>query len=117
MDLPLIELFLEEITGEMRKGATEIERMSAEVERMKAEIESIRQNRTKLEAAVAGVKPLLTRPEIAISREQVTELARKFWAERGYTDGGHEEDWFRAEQELRDKAPTAPVDVTMNVDC
>lgn len=38
------------------------------------------------------------------SYEQVAELARKYWAERGYKDGHHEEDWFRAEQELRSKA-------------
>jgi hypothetical protein len=40
----------------------------------------------------------------APSYEQIAELARKYWAERGYTDGQHEDDWFRAEQELRSKA-------------
>ncbi|HLI04582.1 MAG TPA: DUF2934 domain-containing protein [Terracidiphilus sp.] len=38
------------------------------------------------------------------THEQIAELARKYWAQRGYTDGHHEEDWFRAEQELRAKA-------------
>jgi len=38
------------------------------------------------------------------SHDQIAELARKYWAERGYTDGNHEADWFRAEQELRAKA-------------
>lgn len=38
------------------------------------------------------------------SYEQIAELARKYWADRGYKDGHHEEDWFRAEQELRGKA-------------
>ena len=38
------------------------------------------------------------------SHDQIAELARKYWADRGYTDGQHEEDWFRAEQELRAKA-------------
>lgn len=38
------------------------------------------------------------------SHEQIADLARKYWAERGYKDGHHEEDWFRAEQELRGKA-------------
>jgi hypothetical protein len=38
------------------------------------------------------------------SHDQIAELARKYWAERGYTDGQQEEDWFRAEQELRAKA-------------
>ncbi len=38
------------------------------------------------------------------SHDQVAELARRYWAERGYQDGHSEEDWFRAEQELRAKA-------------
>jgi hypothetical protein len=38
------------------------------------------------------------------SHEQIAELARKYWAQRGYIDGHHEEDWHRAEQELRGKA-------------
>ena len=38
------------------------------------------------------------------SHNQIADLARKYWAERGYKDGHHEEDWFRAEQELRGKA-------------
>lgn len=38
------------------------------------------------------------------THEQIAELACKYWAQRGYTDGHHEEDWFRAEQELRAKA-------------
>jgi Protein of unknown function (DUF2934) len=38
------------------------------------------------------------------SHEQIAELARKYWAQRGYADGHHEEDWHRAEQELRAKA-------------
>ena len=40
----------------------------------------------------------------APSHDQIAELARKYWAERGYADGQHEEDWFRAEQALRAKA-------------
>jgi hypothetical protein len=46
-------------------------------------------------ASIAGSGP---------THEQIAELARKYWAQRGYTDGHHEEDWFRAEQELRAKA-------------
>ena len=34
------------------------------------------------------------------SRAQVEELARQYWAQRGYTDGQAEQDWLRAEQEL-----------------
>ena len=38
------------------------------------------------------------------SHEQIAQLANKYWAERGHQDGHAEEDWLRAEQELRGKA-------------
>jgi hypothetical protein len=37
----------------------------------------------------------------APSPEKIAELARKYWAERGWQDGYAEQDWLRAEQELR----------------
>jgi hypothetical protein len=38
------------------------------------------------------------------SREEIEKLAQKYWAQRGYQDGYAEQDWFRAEQELSQKA-------------
>jgi hypothetical protein len=38
---------------------------------------------------------------IGPSREQIAELARKYWAERGWQDGYAEQDWLRAEEKLR----------------
>jgi hypothetical protein len=38
------------------------------------------------------------------SREQVEQLAQKYWAQRGYQDGFAEQDWLKAEQELMQKA-------------
>jgi hypothetical protein len=38
------------------------------------------------------------------SREEIERLARNYWAQRGFQDGFAEQDWFRAEQELRQKA-------------
>ncbi len=38
------------------------------------------------------------------SREQIAQLAHRFWRERGGHHGGHEQDWFRAERELRGMA-------------
>ena len=38
------------------------------------------------------------------SREEIAQLARKYWAERGWQDGYAEHDWLRAEQELRGMA-------------
>jgi hypothetical protein len=40
----------------------------------------------------------------SIAHDQVARLAHRFFEERGHTHGHHEEDWFRAEQELRAKA-------------
>jgi hypothetical protein len=39
--------------------------------------------------------------QAAISHEEVARLAHKFWKERGARHGSHEEDWYRAERELR----------------
>lgn len=39
-----------------------------------------------------------------VSHEEVAKLAHQFWAERGCQHGHHEEDWLRAEHELRGKA-------------
>ena len=35
------------------------------------------------------------------TREQITMLAEKYWAERGWPDGSPEQDWLRAEEALR----------------
>ncbi|MGA3370813.1 MAG: DUF2934 domain-containing protein [Terracidiphilus sp.] len=34
------------------------------------------------------------------SREEIEQLARTYWAQRGHQDGYAEQDWLRAEQEL-----------------
>lgn len=39
--------------------------------------------------------------ERSVSRDEVARLAHRFWQERGRRHGQHEEDWLRAEQELR----------------
>jgi hypothetical protein len=52
--------------------------------------------KAKESTGIAIVKP--------VSREEVAALAHRFWAERGYQHGQHVNDWFRAEQELRNKA-------------
>jgi hypothetical protein len=35
------------------------------------------------------------------SREEIARLAEKYWAERGWPEGSPEQDWLRAEQELK----------------
>ena len=52
--------------------------------------------KTESKAAISVAKPA--------THEEVAALARRFWAERGYQDGHHLDDWHRAEQELRGKA-------------
>ena len=37
---------------------------------------------------------------ITPSHEEIAQLARQYWAERGHLDGQAEQDWLRAEQEL-----------------
>ena len=34
-------------------------------------------------------------------REEIARLAEKYWAERGWPEGSPEQDWLRAEQELK----------------
>jgi hypothetical protein len=40
----------------------------------------------------------------AAPHDEVARLAHSFWQERGHKHGQHEEDWYRAEQELRGRA-------------
>jgi hypothetical protein len=37
----------------------------------------------------------------AVSHEEVARLAHRYWKERGHRHGHHEDDWYRAERELR----------------
>ena len=41
------------------------------------------------------------------SREEIAQLAYLYWESRGYEGGSPEEDWLRAEQELRLRAAAA----------
>lgn len=40
----------------------------------------------------------------SVSHDDVARLAHSYWKQRGGDHGHHEEDWYRAEQELRGKA-------------
>jgi len=61
---------------------------------------------TKTEEATNGTakkrKPAAKKQAPAApSREQIARLAEKYWAERGWPEGSPEQDWLRAEQELK----------------
>jgi hypothetical protein len=43
---------------------------------------------------------------VEVSQEAVAQLAYSYWEARGYQGGSSEEDWLRAEQELRASAAT-----------
>jgi|SRR5579871_176137 len=45
--------------------------------------------------------------QVEPSREAIAELAYLYWEARGCQGGSAEEDWLRAEQELRNQAATA----------
>jgi DUF2934 family protein len=54
---------------------------------------------------ISAPEPVLTATLTAISPspEEIATLAYSYWIARGYTHGSPEEDWLRAERELRIK--------------
>ena len=50
-----------------------------------------------------AVMELKNDPTSAPSEEQIAALAYSYWEARGYKGGSSEEDWFRAERELRER--------------
>jgi hypothetical protein len=52
-------------------------------------------------ATAKSRKPAAQKQAAAPSKEEITRLAEKYWAERGWPEGSPEQDWLRAEQELR----------------
>ena len=43
-------------------------------------------------------------PSQHVSHEEIARLAHHFYTQRGHQHGKHEDDWYRAEQELRKRA-------------
>jgi hypothetical protein len=43
-------------------------------------------------------------PALVPTHQQIAQLAHRFWKERGGHHGSHEQDWLRAERELRGMA-------------
>ena len=52
-------------------------------------------------ATAKSRKPAAKKQAAAPSKEEITRLAEKYWAERGWPEGSPEQDWLRAEQELK----------------
>jgi hypothetical protein len=47
--------------------------------------------------------------EMSADREQIAHLAYSYWEARGRQDGSPEQDWLRAEQELRGKRAASAI--------
>ena len=58
----------------------------------------------KSNSEVGARKQIETKPAAPPSREQIAQLAVRYWAERGRPYGSSEQDWLRAERELMGKA-------------
>ena len=57
--------------------------------------------------AIAGKKPIAA-GEIPVNlREEIARLAYSYWEARGYQGGSPEEDWYRAEREIRSQIEKA----------
>ena len=82
-----------------RKSADKNPAEDKSAEKRSAEAQSTGKN-SSVKKPVASAKA----NESSISHDQVALLAHRFFEERGRKHGHHEEDWFRAEQELRAKA-------------
>ncbi len=68
-----------------------------------AEAQSIGEN-SSAKKPVASANRATNGDSSSLAHDQVALLAHRFFEERGRKHGHHEEDWFRAEQELRSKA-------------
>jgi hypothetical protein len=65
----------------------------------------------KVMAAQAGASSqaevaVENQPEITPSQEDIAKLAYSLWQARGSSDGSPEDDWLRAEQELKTNTHT-----------
>ncbi len=61
-------------------------------------------NTSSVKKPVASANGATNGNSSSITHDQVALLAHRYWIERGRAHGRHEEDWFRAERELRAKA-------------
>lgn len=77
--------------------------MAEHAKKAKAPAKSRNASAKKNPAILSMTAPAAKATAIAepVSHDDVARLAHRFWSERGFQHGHHEEDWFRAERELR----------------
>ena len=51
---------------------------------------------------------MVNRSEATVNPETVEAMAYQFWLQRGCPIGSDQEDWYRAESELKDRNQTNP---------
>ena len=61
------------------------------------------QRTTGKAVAAAGAGSVILDPVGEVAHEEIAELAYSYWIARGYSQGGAEDDWLRAEHELRQR--------------
>lgn len=66
--------------------------------------ETVKKAKVAAKPRKAATKSNSEPAEKPVSHEEIAQLAHRFWAERGHQHGQPEQDWYRAEQELRGKA-------------
>ena len=59
---------------------------------------------TRLHKKASSAAPAI---DNAISTDEIAQLAYSYWESRGYQGGSPEEDWLRAEAELRQRVMAA----------
>ncbi|MSV30572.1 MAG: DUF2934 domain-containing protein [Bryobacterales bacterium] len=60
-----------------------------------------------VESAVSVMEEIALTSSVGSEKDAVARLAYSFWEERGFQGGSPEEDWFRAETLVREKAIAA----------
>jgi hypothetical protein len=56
---------------------------------------------TERSESITAPSSAATAPAASPSLDEIAQLAYSYWEGRGYQGGSSEEDWLRAEQELR----------------
>jgi hypothetical protein len=72
--------------------------MAETVKKAKAPAKPRKTAAKKATPVAVAVQPILP------SHEEIQHLARHYWAQRGFQDGYAEQDWLRAEHDLRQRA-------------
>ena len=56
---------------------------------------------TERSESITAPSPAATTPASSPTLDEIAQLAYSYWEGRGYQGGSSEQDWLRAEQELR----------------